>query len=66
MRGRVEWINLAQDRDKWMGAWNTDINHRVPNYTAMPPYQLIQYPWFQLSIFYRGSKKWKIKEINGS
>jgi hypothetical protein len=33
----------------------------------MPPYPLIQYPWFQLSVVYQSKKKnLKIKEINGS
>jgi hypothetical protein len=37
------------------------------SYTVVPPYPLIQYPWFQLSAVYQGLKKnWKLKEINGS
>jgi hypothetical protein len=33
-------------------------------YTVVPPYQLMQYPQFQLSMVYRGSKKiLKIKEM---
>jgi hypothetical protein len=34
--------------------------------TVVPPYPLIQYPRFQLSTVYRGPKRMKIKEINGS
>jgi hypothetical protein len=35
--------------------------------TIVPPYLLIQYLWFRLSMVYHGQKKnWKIKEINCS
>jgi hypothetical protein len=34
-------------------------------YTVVPPYPLIQYLQFQLSMVHRGlNKNWKIKEIN--
>jgi hypothetical protein len=35
--------------------------------TAVPPFPLIQYLWFQLSVVYHDLKKnWKIKELSGS
>jgi hypothetical protein len=35
--------------------------------TVVPPDLLVQYPQFQLSVFYRGPpENWKIKEINSS
>jgi hypothetical protein len=28
--GNVNWIGLAQDRDRWTGLVNSVLNHRVP------------------------------------
>jgi hypothetical protein len=28
--GDVDWISLAQDRDKWRALWNVVMNLRVP------------------------------------
>ena len=28
--GGVDWIELAQDRDRWVALWNTVMNLRVP------------------------------------
>jgi hypothetical protein len=38
---------------------------RVEFITVVPLYPLIQYQRFQLSMVYRGPKKYKVKEING-
>jgi hypothetical protein len=29
MGGDVDWINLAQEREKWQAVLNTVMNHRV-------------------------------------
>jgi hypothetical protein len=39
---------------------------KIKLYAVVPPYSLIQYLRFQLSMLYRDSQKWKIKEMNGS